>query len=259
MKILTEGYFKGTGADGKYPPPSLIDDIDELPNTPGAFHGFLTKDNYQQFKKRLERIQRSAKYDAYRGSSVCRVCGCRNGSVEFYINHYDKIVGDVQVRWPEGYIHYLKEHNLHPSEWFFNFVMFREPVDDRFEYDKFYMSPALEIQEAKSLKENIDKLAKQYTPEKIKQIVETASAKLKNIYVKQLIKEMKPYPYPSSVVEKFGLMNCQQQTKTCRDAGAKIKNQKYRNADEMKDILTAAILAGKHDKLIEEIQKAQHI
>jgi hypothetical protein len=46
---------------------------------------------------------------AYRGSSTCRVCGKTNGHREFIFGGY---------RWPEGYLHYVEEHNVEPSEGF---------------------------------------------------------------------------------------------------------------------------------------------
>ena len=46
----------------------------------------------------------------YRGWSDCRVCGKHNGSVEFTLNNFT---------WPEGYKHYIAEHNVHPPP---NFV-----------------------------------------------------------------------------------------------------------------------------------------
>lgn len=45
----------------------------------------------------------------YRGSSTCRICGCHNGSKEYVYGGY---------RWPQGFRHYVEEHNVEPSEGF---------------------------------------------------------------------------------------------------------------------------------------------
>lgn len=45
----------------------------------------------------------------YRGWSSCRICGERNGHREFTFGGYC---------WPEGYLHYIQEHNVEPSEGF---------------------------------------------------------------------------------------------------------------------------------------------
>jgi hypothetical protein len=39
----------------------------------------------------------------YKGSSRCRLCGCRNGSQTLYLNGY---------AFPSGYFHYINEHNI---------------------------------------------------------------------------------------------------------------------------------------------------
>lgn len=46
---------------------------------------------------------------AYRGWSSCRICGCRNGNKELTYGGYT---------WPEGYLHYVEQHNVQPSEGF---------------------------------------------------------------------------------------------------------------------------------------------
>lgn len=51
---------------------------------------------------------------AYRGSSQCRCCGQSNGSHEY------RYLGWT---WPEGYFHYLSEHNVRPDEGFKHFIL----------------------------------------------------------------------------------------------------------------------------------------
>jgi hypothetical protein len=43
----------------------------------------------------------------YMGRSTCRICGIQNGSVEY---------SDGTYLWPEGFAHYIREHNVRPPE-----------------------------------------------------------------------------------------------------------------------------------------------
>lgn len=54
----------------------------------------------------------------YFGSSSCRLCGERNGGTEFIVKN-----GDVIFKYPSGLMHYYKEHNVHPSQQFHDFIM----------------------------------------------------------------------------------------------------------------------------------------
>lgn len=45
----------------------------------------------------------------YRGSSRCRLCDQSNGSYEYELDGWI---------WPEGYMHYLRDHNVTPNEEF---------------------------------------------------------------------------------------------------------------------------------------------
>lgn len=44
---------------------------------------------------------------SYRGWSNCRVCGCRNGNQEY---HREGFI------FPQGYLHYVMEHNVKPPQ-----------------------------------------------------------------------------------------------------------------------------------------------
>lgn len=46
----------------------------------------------------------------YKGYSACRVCGLRNGSMEYRLT-----MGDTTFVWPEGYIHYIRDHGVRPD------------------------------------------------------------------------------------------------------------------------------------------------
>ena len=52
---------------------------------------------------------------AYHGSSLCRICGCQNGSHEFED-------GQERTAWPSGLLHYVELHNVHPQDWFVEYV-----------------------------------------------------------------------------------------------------------------------------------------
>jgi len=71
------------------------------------------KDNIE-FAKMLQALESKAKVKGFKGSSKCRICGCRNGSREY---HYKGWL------WPEGFIHYILKHNVKPPEGFIRFVL----------------------------------------------------------------------------------------------------------------------------------------
>ena len=50
----------------------------------------------------------------WRGWSNCRICNRMNGSV---------CKGDGVYQWPEGYSHYIKEHNVKPPQDFISHVL----------------------------------------------------------------------------------------------------------------------------------------
>lgn len=52
--------------------------------------------------------------ESYRGDSRCRCCDMSNGCREFTYMGW---------RWPQGYIHYLRDHNVLPDEDFKRFIM----------------------------------------------------------------------------------------------------------------------------------------
>lgn len=54
----------------------------------------------------------------YLGLSKCRICGIMNGCGEYTLKNKD----GVTFRYPEGLMHYLKEHNIHISKEFQEFL-----------------------------------------------------------------------------------------------------------------------------------------
>lgn len=49
----------------------------------------------------------------YLGFSLCRVCGKPNGCLEYIVEHWT---------WPEGFQHYVLEHDVRPSPDFERFI-----------------------------------------------------------------------------------------------------------------------------------------
>lgn len=65
------------------------------------------------FRNKLRKLEKKARRIAYKGSSECRLCGRVNGSTAYEYGGW---------HWPIGLWHYLKVHNVHPSEEFKLFV-----------------------------------------------------------------------------------------------------------------------------------------
>lgn len=68
----------------------------------------------RRFLQALENIQRRSVLHHYKGWSNCRICGCRNGSGEYQNDGW---------RWPQGYQHYVEDHNVKPSLAFLEFIL----------------------------------------------------------------------------------------------------------------------------------------
>nr|WP_299854515.1 hypothetical protein [Sphingomonas bacterium] len=66
-----------------------------------------------EFVGQLRRVESVAERVSYRGFSLCRLCGARNGSIEF---RHDKWC------WPEGFAHYVESHDVRPSAGFEAFI-----------------------------------------------------------------------------------------------------------------------------------------
>ena len=56
---------------------------------------------------------------AYMGPSVCRICGARNGSREYT---------DGTFLWPEGFVHYIVEHDVKPPDEVIAWAVDRMPL-----------------------------------------------------------------------------------------------------------------------------------
>jgi hypothetical protein len=62
-------------------------------------------------------IYSNAYCEQYMGFSECRLCNKPNGSKEYYIIDENK-----KYIFPEGYLHYIEEHNIIPSDEFINLL-----------------------------------------------------------------------------------------------------------------------------------------
>lgn len=74
-----------------------------------------------EFKKKLEAIQKDTRMSRYCGLSKCRICHKDNGSGEYKIHTVYNGV-EVELRWPEGYMHYLTKHKIKPSREFMEMI-----------------------------------------------------------------------------------------------------------------------------------------
>ncbi len=59
-------------------------------------------------------LQNGQPRNRYKGSSLCRFCGCVNGSAD---------LTDGVLVWPEGYAHYLTAHGVVPPQAFVDHVL----------------------------------------------------------------------------------------------------------------------------------------
>jgi hypothetical protein len=67
-----------------------------------------------EFLEKLTQKESRTPVDRYKGWSNCRLCNKNNGSTEFKTSNW---------RWPEGYKHYIEDHNVKPSDEFYQFIM----------------------------------------------------------------------------------------------------------------------------------------
>lgn len=68
----------------------------------------------------LSVLERHAERVRYRGWSNCRVCGCVNGSDTFHAKGW---------QWPSGFAHYVRDHNVKPSDDFIAMVTYFFPAE----------------------------------------------------------------------------------------------------------------------------------
>ena len=61
------------------------------------------------FLDKLAQIENDSNVIGYKGYSWCRICKKDNGSKEYFTDQYI---------WPQGYAHYVREHNVEVPEHF---------------------------------------------------------------------------------------------------------------------------------------------
>lgn len=72
------------------------------------------RDHFKEYLQVTSYLAAGRIKDAYAGSSCCRICGMSNGSCD--------ITDDIWV-WPEGFLHYIIEHNVKPPQKFIDYIM----------------------------------------------------------------------------------------------------------------------------------------
>ncbi len=98
--IRIEGFWKSS-SQPQLPEPTLCRDQ-------------WFKDNKRKIIASLENIQRIIRPIGYKGSSNCRICECSNGSEEYSCSSPNNPM--LVYKWPSGFIHYIQEHNVCPSD-----------------------------------------------------------------------------------------------------------------------------------------------
>ena len=72
----------------------------------------------KEFLDKLDKKIITLNYDQNMGGSECRLCDKITGGDEYYFTH-----NNMQIRFPNGLVHYYKEHNVHPSQEFYDIIM----------------------------------------------------------------------------------------------------------------------------------------
>jgi len=78
----------------------------------------LSKEETLDFIKNLEIIEEKTFRIFYLGYSQCRICFQDNGSFEHYYKYNNKL-----FVFPEGYKHYIREHNIRIDDEMYKMVM----------------------------------------------------------------------------------------------------------------------------------------
>ncbi len=94
-----EGFWRKTEAENSKLPWPI-----SSPSWPGR----------EAFLARLTLVQKSATGVDYMGYSACRLCGKQNGASQYTLGNWT---------WPEGFEHYVREHDVRPSAHFERFVL----------------------------------------------------------------------------------------------------------------------------------------
>jgi hypothetical protein len=109
QQTMKVGFWSGNGDDNhEYP------DVDESINETKIEDKFLDQ---------LKLVEKYSYRQVYMGYSECRVCDKEDNGDSDFTTH------DMSFIFPDGYRHYIEEHNIHPPENFYDYVMkFTEPT-----------------------------------------------------------------------------------------------------------------------------------
>jgi len=66
----------------------------------------MNQNEIAEFLSKLAQVEKKTPTFKYMGYSDCRICGEKNGYQTYYTDLF---------AWPEGYKHYIKEHDVMPS------------------------------------------------------------------------------------------------------------------------------------------------
>jgi hypothetical protein len=96
----------------------------------------------KQFLENLKYTEKFSLVADYMGMSQCRVCGCMNGCSEYKSEHVNNSNNTITYLWPEGYKHYITEHNVAPDPQFVKFINTVGPAyKERYENISSYIPP----------------------------------------------------------------------------------------------------------------------
>ena len=100
MKIYSKSlYWYGTDEESKKYPMPVENSWNDTP------------ERKEEFLKKLRALLSKSSAIHYKGFSTCRLCGKVNGSQEFEVR-----TELMTFYIPEGYLHYLTDHNVQPDE-----------------------------------------------------------------------------------------------------------------------------------------------
>ena len=87
------------------------------PALPSPEAGSWAAQEVEPFLVRLDAVERALSrrelVRSFMGFSTCRICACRNGTREFFIEGW---------KWPEGLRHYIADHRVRPSGDFLDLI-----------------------------------------------------------------------------------------------------------------------------------------
>jgi hypothetical protein len=94
----------------------MVVDEPELPRVQDFIDPSWDKD---ERRKVVAYLKNGTERYAWRGPSMCRICGCMNGST---------CLTDGEWVWPEGFDHYLQCHNVKPVAEFLAYLKERRVI-----------------------------------------------------------------------------------------------------------------------------------